>query len=106
MENHQKCVISHFFSPLTFADAGDGDGGDHFLFNTKIQISTAAAVEFGILLSTMISLIAKSQIINSAAPAAELRFLNFAKYHYLITSKIQNSKIDCDSGRILKLEFC
>ena len=37
----------------TFADAGDWNGGDYFLFSTKIQTSTAAAFEFWILLATI-----------------------------------------------------
>ena len=81
-------------------------GLPHYLFNTKIQNSTAAAVEIWILLATNIYLIPKFKIQNSAAPAAEFRILNFAKYYYAIHTKIQNLKFGRASGRILNLEFC
>ena len=78
-----------------------GSLGYHYLNNTKIKNSTAAAVEFWILLSTIIQLIAKFKIINSAAPAAEFWILNFDEYHYLNNSKNQNYKFGRAGGRIL-----
>ena len=104
------CFFLNLFAPWqeTFADAGDGDGGDLFfiqyqnsnfdrgsgrifwilnfaeyqyLFNTKIQNSTATAVDFWILLATNIYLIPKFKIRPRQRPKFE--FWIFAKYHFL-----------------------
>ena len=66
--------VSNFLAPWqeTFAGAGDGDGGDHFLFNTKIK--------------------------NSKFDRGSGRILIFAKWHYLFTTKTQKSEFGRDSG--------
>ena len=57
----------------TFAHAGDGDGGggQFSYLKPKLKKSTAAAVDFWILLATNTYLIPKFKIQISAAPAAE-----------------------------------
>ena len=54
-----------------------------YLFNTKIQNSTAAAVGFWTVLATNIYLIPKLKVQISTAAAVEFLISNFAKYHYL-----------------------
>ena len=109
-ENHQKYDFFNIFRPLAgdfcWRRGWEWGGGTKFLFNTKIQNSTAAAVEFWILLATNTYLVPNFKIQNSAAAAAEFWILNFAKHHYLINSKNQNYKLGRAGGRILDFNFC
>ena len=47
-----------------------------------------------------------TKIQNSTAAAVEFQILNFAIYRFKNCTKTHNSKFDRDSGRILNFEFC
>ena len=60
------------------------------MFESQSSAKPAAETRFVMLVATIIYLLLKFKIVNSAAPAAEMLFLTFASQHHFFDTKFQN----------------